>query len=394
MSWGGRNRVCVAGVGFSPIERRGGAALGALALAAAEAACVDCGLALPAIDGLATYPTAPFLGARNQEGEDTIGVGFFLSEPRLAGVRWYSQAGEGLVISAMRDAVNALIAGACSYALLWRAMYVPPGTYGQATMREAYGRQQFTAPYGCVSPIQWHALTYRHYLERYGARREDLVALALNSRRNANNNEHALFAGRTLSAEEYLASRMVADPLCLFDCDVPVTACVAAVLTTAERARDLRHAPALVAAIGQQTTQRVESISYTLLDHIEAGKPMADRLWGDSGLGPGDMDAAELYDGFAPSTLYWLEAAGFCGRGEAMAFIQDGRIALEGALPVNTFGGSLSQGRLHGMGHLVEAVLQLSGRAGARQLREPRAIAVFDGSPMLRGSGLVLTAAP
>jgi len=392
MSWHGRNKVAVAGIGFSPIERRDGTTLGALALQAAEAACGDCGLALSAIDGLATYPTAPFLGARNQDGEDTITVGFFLSEPRLPGVTWYSQAGEGLVVTAVRDAVNALLAGACTYALVWRAMYVPPGTYGQAALREAAGHQQFTAPYGCVSPIQWHALAYRHYLETYGVRRENLATLALNSRRNANNNDHALFAGRTLSADEYHASRMIADPLCLFDCDVPVTACVAAVLTTADRARDLRHKPALVAAIGQQTTHRVETISYTLLDHIEAGKPMADRLWADSGLGPADMSAAELYDGFAPSTLYWLEAAGFCGRGEAMGFIQDGRIALDGALPVNTFGGSLSQGRLHGMGHLAEAVLQLSGRAGPRQLPDARAVAVFDGSPMLRGSGLVLTA--
>ena len=392
MSWSHRNQVAIAGVGFSAIERRGGTALGTLALVAAEAACADCGLALTDVNGLATYPTAPFLGARNIEGEDTIGVGFFLSEPRLSGVTWYSQAGEGLVVTAVRDAVNALIAGACTHALVWRAMYVPASTYGQTALQGAAGRLQFTAPYGCISPLQWHALTYRHYLEAYGQRRESLAALALNSRRNANLNEHALFKDRLLSAEEYRGARMVADPLCLFDCDVPVTACVAVVLTTADRAQDLRHKPALVAAIGQQTTQRVETISYTLLDHIECGRPMADRLWADSGLGPAQMSAAQLYDGFAPSTLYWLEAAGFCGRGEALGFIQDGRIALGGALPVNTFGGSLSQGRLHGMGHLAEAVLQLSGRAGPRQLLKPQAIAVFDGSPMLRGSALVLTA--
>ena len=391
MSWAHRNQVAIAGVGFSPIERRGGQALATLALTAAEAACADCGLAVGDIDGLATYPTAPFLGARNQEGEDTIGVGFFLADPRLAGVTWYSQAGEGLVVTAVRDAVNALIAGACTYVLVWRAMYVPSGTYGHAAGGQAEGREQFIAPYGCVSPLQWHALKYRHYLETHGKRREAMEALALNSRRNANLNEHALFAERTLSADEYRVARMVADPLCLFDCDVPVTACVAAVLTTAERARDLRHRPALVAAIGQQTTHRAETVSYTLQDHIEAGEPMAQRLWADCGLGPSQMNAAQLYDGFAPSALYWLEAAGFCGRSEALDFIQGGRIALEGEMPVNTFGGSLSQGRLHGMGHLAEAVLQLSGRAERRQLTDPHAIAVFDGSPMVRGSALVLT---
>lgn len=394
MTWSHKGQIAIAGIGFSPIERRTHRPLGSFALAAAEAAIDDCGLAIGDIDGLATYPTAPFLGAVNRDGEDTITVEFFLSQPRLSNIRWYSQAGEGLVVTAIRDAVNALLSGACKYALVWRAMYVPPGTYGQARSRDAIGDEQFRAPYGCVSPIQWHALAYRNYLETHGLKREAMAALALSSRQNANRNEHAIFGDRPLSRDEYLASRMISDPLCLYDCDVPVTACVAMVLTTGDRARALRHAPAYVAAIGQQTANRSHIISYTIHDHIESGKPLADRLWSDSGYGPADMAAAELYDGFAPSTLYWLEAAGFCGRGEALAYIQDGRIALDGEMPVNTFGGSLSQGRLHGMGHVAEAVLQLSGRAGGRQIKDAGAIAIFDGSPMLRGSGMILTRHP
>lgn len=352
MSWQHKGKIAIVGIGFSPIERRTHQPLGAYTLTAAQAAVDDCGLALSDIDGLATYPTAPFIGAVNRDGEDVITVGFFLSEPRLPNITWYSQAGEGLVVTAIRDAVNALLAGACSYALVWRAMYVPPGTYGHASSRNAIGDEQFTAPYGCISPIQWHALAYRNYLQTYREKRESIAALVLNSRNNANRNQHAIFADRPLSQDEYLASRMISDPLCLFDCDVPVTACVAMVLTTAERARALRHAPAYVAAIGQQTVNRKHLISYMLHDHIESGKPLADRLWSDSGYGPADMAAAELYDGFAPSTLYWLEAAGFCGRGEALGYIQNGRIALGGEMPVNTFGGSLSQGRLHGMSTL------------------------------------------
>ncbi len=394
MSWAHRGRVAIAGIGFSTIDRRTTTPLGSYALTAARAAIADCGLTISDIDGLATYPQAPFLGAVNRNGEDVITVEFFLTEPHFGPIRWYSQAGEGLVLAAVRDAANALLAGACHYALVWRAMYVPPGTYGRAALPEAIGDLQFSAPYGCVSPIQWHAMTYQHYLRTYGAKREAMAALVLNSRRNANRNEHAVFADRTLSAEEYVTARMISEPLSLFDCDVPVTACVAAVLTTAERARDLRRPPAYVAAIGQQTANRGAALGYTLNDHIASGKPMADRLWADAGIGPSDMAAAELYDGFAPSTWYWLEAAGFCGRGEAPAFTQDGRIALEGALPVNTFGGSLSQGRLHGMGHIAEAVLQISRDAGRRQLARTDAIAVFDGSPMLRGSGMILTSDP
>lgn len=394
MRWEHAGRVAVAGVGFSPIERRTMRPLGVFALEAAQAAVADCGLTLADVDGLATYPSAPFLSAANRNGEDIITVEFFLNAPGMGEVTWYSQAGEGLVCTAFRDAVNALIAGACTHVLVWRAMYVPPGTYGKSQANEVRGDDQFTAPWGCVSPLQWHALAYRRYLNAYGAKREDMAALVLSSRHNANLNEHAVFSGRTLGAEEYRSARMITDPLCLFDCDTPVTACVAMVLTTVERARDLRHRPALVAAVAQQTVNRSHAIHYTLLDHVDSGKAMADRLWRDCGLGPSDMSAAQLYDGFAPSTWYWLEAAGFCGRGEAHAFTQNGRIALGGELPLNTFGGSLSQGRLHGMGHIAEAVLQLQGRAGPRQVPDASAIAVFDGSPMLRSSGIVLTNAP
>jgi acetyl-CoA acetyltransferase len=106
------------------------------------------------------------------------------------------------------------------------------------------------------------------------------------------------------------------------------------------------------------------------------------------------MDAAQLYDGFNPSTLYWLEAAGFCAPGEGGSFVLDGRIALEGELPVNTFGGSLSEGRMHGMGHIAEAVRQVTGRAEQRQIRDASAACAIDGSPMLRGSGIVVTKDP
>ena len=394
MTWTHRGKVAIAGVGFSAIDRRTRTPLGAYALSAAKAAVEDCGLSLKDVDGLATYPPAPFVGAVNRDGEDIITVEFFLNRPEFGEIKWYSQAGEGLVVTAVRDAVNALIAGACTYALVWRAMYVPPGTYGRGELDAVVGDDQFTAPYGCISPLQWHALVYRHYLDTYGAKREAMAALVLNSRRNANRNDHAIFAERTLSQEEYLAARMISEPLCLFDCDVPVTACVAVVLTTAERARDLPRPPAYVAAASQQTANRSIPIHYTLTDHIASGRPFADRLWADAGRGPKDMSAVQLYDGFAPSTWYWLESAGFCGRGEAHAFVQDGRIALDGELPDNTFGGALSQGRLHGMGHLAEAVLQVSDRAGPRQIPGAEAVAVFDGSPMLRGSAVVITRNP
>lgn len=140
----------------------------------------------------------------------------------------------------------------------------------------------------------------------------------------------------------------------------------------------------------QNASRRPYTLNYMLADHVDAGAQMPDDLWARSGCGPDDMKAAQLYDGFSPTVLYWLEALRFCDKGDALDFIQDGRIERSGTLPVNTFGGSLSEGRLHGMGHIIEAVKQLQGRAGPRQLADPTRIVVTTGSPLLRGAGLVL----
>ena len=250
------------------------------------------------------------------------------------------------------------------------------------------------APYGCTSIFQWHAMAWQRYMHKYGATREHLATFVVNSRRNANLNPRAFFYTTPMTRDDYLSARWIAEPLCLFDCDIPVEGCVALVLTTAERARDLRNPPAYVAGYGQNTSRRRTLFHYALDDYLACGASLANKLWASSGLGPQDMAAAQLYDGFSPSTLYWLEAAGFCPPGTAYAFIQDGRIALEGELPLNTFGGSLSEGRLHGMGHIAEAVFQVTGRAEKRQIPDAAAVCAIDGSPMLRGSGLVVTKEP
>jgi acetyl-CoA acetyltransferase len=231
-------------------------------------------------------------------------------------------------------------------------------------------------------------------MHRYGATRDALAALALNSRRNANLNPRAFFYKDAMSRDDYFGARWIAEPLCLYDCDVPVDGCVAIILTSAERARDLKNPPAFIAGYGQNTAPRRTLLHYALDDYMECGGSLVRKLWSSAGVGPRDIDAAQLYDGFNPSTLYWLEAAGFCAAGEGGSFVQNGRIALDGELPVNTFGGSLSEGRMHGMGHIAEAVRQVTGRAEQRQIESAEVACAIDGSPMLRGSGIVVTKNP
>lgn len=395
MTWAGRGKVAVAGIGFSKLTRKPQGELGRLAFQAARAALDDAGLDATKVDGLATYPDPPFYGAGRRDGVDLVSVEYFLRHfPLAPDVRWYAQVDQGMIAAAVIEAANAIISGMATYVLVWRAMHTPAGTYTRVAARQATGDAQFSLPYGQAAIYQWHAMAYRRYMHLYGATREEMASLAVNQRRNANLNEHAFFRDTSLSREEYLAARYIADPLCLFDCDIPIEGCAAFVLTSAERARDLRQPPAYIAAGAQNTSGRRELISYILDDYMACGATLAGQLWADAGLGPGEMQAAQLYDGFSPSVYYWLEAAGFCKLGEAHSFIQDGRISLAGELPLNTFGGSLSEGRLHGMGHLAEAARQVTGRAGPRQVPGCAAACAIDGSPLLRGSGIVFTADP
>ncbi len=168
-----------------------------------------------------------------------------------------------------------------------------------------------------------------------------------------------------LTREDYFDSRMVAYPFCLYDCDIPVQGAVAIVLTTAERARDLKPQPAYLAGYGQrlhfEVAGRIGSLA-ELHGRRRAARPSSRGSARASR--PKDVDVAQIYDGFSASVIYGLESYGFCKEGEALDFIQDGRIELDGELPLNTFGGSLGTGRIHGLWHIIEGALQASGRAG------------------------------
>ncbi len=393
--WSGAGRVALVGVGYSALTRNAEGTLGERSVAAAQNAALDAGIELSEIDGLASFPEAPYRGAGNIDGMDLVSVEYMLRHLKVAPeVRWYAEIEEGMILSAVVEAVNALLAGACSYALVWRALHQPGGLYGAVRSRYAAGAAQFQSPYGLASSFQPHALAYQRYMSLFGATRAHMASLATSQRANANKNERAYFYERPMTHADYMNARMIADPLCLYDCDIPVEGAVAVVLTTADRARDLRHPPAYIRAYGQNTARRPNLMLYTLTDYMESGRSIADKIWEASGLSAADVDVAELYDGFSPSVYYWLESSGFCGRGEAWQFVQDGRIELGGQLPVNTHGGALSEGRLHGMGHLAEGALQVTGRAGERQVADCDVALVTAGSPMLRGSGLLLTREP
>ena len=344
--------VAIVGLGFTEIVRRSNRSLSDFALEAALNAIADAGLSRDAVDGYVGAPSAPNASAVNVDGVDEVSY-VYMERALGLNARW-SMDVEGMAGAMIVAAADAIAAGACNYIVGVRALYNPPDRkYSATSVIEARGADQFTLPYGLGAGGGRFALWLQRYMYETGATREELFEIARVGRENAQRNPYAIWRGKPpLSKDEYMTARWLYEPMCLYDSDMPATAAGAFLMTTSERARDLPHRPAYIAG------------------YANASEPQ--RLFSSVGITQADIQVAQIYDGFAPIAWHWLERLGFCGKGEAHSFTQNGRIARGGALPINTFGGSLGEGRLHGMGHIREAVLQCMGRAGERQIPNVR----------------------
>jgi acetyl-CoA acetyltransferase len=216
------------------------------------------------------------------------------------------------------------------------------------------------------------------YFHEFGAGREMLGRIALNARAHAGLNPAAVYR-EPLSMDEYLNARMISTPFGLYDCDVPSDGAIAVVISRRELADDMDHVPIFVEAVGTQVRERISWDQSTLTHEPQVLGPAA-HLWSRTDLTVDDVDVSELYDGFTFNCVSWLEALGYCEIGEAASFIGDGsRLSLRGDTPLNTHGGQLSAGRTHGFGFLHEAVVQLRGEGGNRQVRGARVAMVATG---------------
>jgi len=391
--WESRCKIALSGVGFSKATRAAEIPLAAHALYAVKEAVADSGLNLSDIDGLTTYPELPATGHAEVDGISIVSVNCMMAMLKLPNLSWHIQTGSVNIGGAVQQAVNALLAGVCKYAVVWRAMHNPKGTYQNLPGTYAQGALQFTAPYGFGGPGQGMAVAYTRYLEKNNQKRDKMVTLAVTQRKHGLRNPHSYFKD-PLTPKDYFDSRMVAYPFCLYDCDIPVQGAVAIVLTTAERARDLKPQPAYLAGYGERLRFETAGRIGSLANYMEGGRSSAELTWARSGFGPKDVDVAQIYDGFSASVMYGLESYGFCKEGEGLDFIQDGRIELDGELPLNTFGGSLSTGRIHGLWHIIEGALQASGRAGERQVKDVNVSFVGASAPIVTGTTFIFVKEP
>ena len=279
--------------------------------------------------------------------------------------------GYGQIPGSVTLAVNAVASGAADVVVLHRALHNPPrGRYHANPMTHAAGSAEWTAPQGFWGPLSMIALPYNEYLQRYGASRDAMANVVVEARANGARIPWSYWYERPLTVDDYLDARVLSDPICMFDCDIPVDGVAAFVFTTAERARDLPHPPVYVAGYAQGHPHRNRlPLHWPLDDIMDVAAETCARLWEHSGLSVGDVDLPQVYDGFSPFVYFWLEALGYCPVGEAHRFVQDGGIDVaHGGLPALSGGGALGNGRMHGVPQMLECYLQLSRRAGDRQL--------------------------
>ena len=385
----GERKAVVAGVGQSQIGRRIYRDPIDLSVEACLAAIEDAGLTRADIDGLATYPgnmgiPPGFSGGGITEIHDALRLN----------LNWFAGGLESPgQLGSVANAAAAVATGLCNHVLCFRTVWEASaqGDRGRAAVTSgggggsyrATGFQQWTLPYGAPSAANWIGMMAQRHFHEFGTTREQLGQIALTERANAALNPNAIYRD-PMTMDDYLSVRMVSTPLGLYDCDVPADGSTAFVISRADAAADLRRPPIRMEAIGTALRGRPSWDQFDDLTTM-ALRDAAAMLWERTDLTPADVDIAELYDGFSFITLCWLEALGFCKHGEGGPFLEGGsRIARDGEIPLNTHGGQLSAGRLHGYGFFHEACLQLRGEAGARQIpSQPEvAVAAAGGGPL------------
>jgi len=354
-------KAAIVGIGATEFSKASGRSELSLASEAVAAAIDDAGLQPSDIDGMVTFSTD-----NNPDIDIARDVG-------IGELRHFSRVhyGGGAACGTVVLAAMAVATGVADAVVCYRAFNERSGRrFGSGVQdipNEATAeRAQFswTSPAGLLTPASWVAMVASRYMHLSGATSEDFGRVAVADRRHAATNPAAWFYGEPITLAEHQASRFIVEPLHLLDCCQESDGGQALVVTSVERARDLPHPPAVIVAGAQGTGAEQWTMTSFYRDDIarlpEMGTVAAE-LWGSSGLGPTDMSTAVLYDHFTPYVLMQLEEFGFCGRGEAAAFIDDVGIEIDGGLPVNTHGGQLGEAYIHGMNGIAEGVRQVRG---------------------------------
>lgn len=380
------NKTAIAGIGATEFSKKSGRSELRLAVEAITAAMADAGIPMDELDGLATFTMD-----NNTEGEVFRALGG-------KELKFFSRtsAGGGGGCGSVLHAMMAVASGVSDVCVVYRAMnerseyrFGQPMSGLMPTAENALFA--YHAFHGLQTAAAMMAMSIRRYMHDYGAGEEDFATIAVAARKHAATNPNAFFYGAPITRDDYFASRKIADPLRLLDCCQESDGAVAIVVVSAERARDLRQKPVMIRAGAQACPRGTNGLVSYYRDDIAPFDEVAlaaRQLYAASGLGPSDMQAAIIYDHFAPSILPSLEAYGFCAKGEAKDFIKDGAIEVGGRLPINMNGGQVGEAYIHGLNGIAEGVRQVRGTA-VNQVAGIENMVVTSGSGVPT-SGLIL----
>ena len=358
--------AAIAGIGQTEFSKASMRSEQQLAAECSLAACQDAGIDPKDIDGMITFTL---------DNTDDIHLARCLGAENLAYSARLPGGGAGAVAT-VTQAMALVNAGLCENVLIWRAMNERSQyRFGQPiSMETAFapgsgtGSLSWCMPFGAQTPASWESLNTQRYMQKYGVTNEDFGRVSVQQRKYAATNPNAWFYEKPITLEEHQNSKWIIEPvLRLFDCCQESDGGVALIVTSLERARDLKQAPVRIVGACQSIPKGVEVISNYFHPNDLATMPesegTAKRLWAQTGLKPSDMDVAMLYDAFTPVVLKQLEAFGFCKPGEAKDFVKDGQIDIDGEIPVHTNGGLIAEAYIHGMNSVTEMVRQVRGTA-------------------------------
>ena len=356
--------AAIAGIGQTEFSKASGRSELQLAAECSLAACQDAGISPHDIDGMITFTI---------DNSDEVNLARCLGVKDLA-YTTRIPGGGAAAAATIYQAMAMVNAGLCQNVLIWRAMNERSQyRFGQNPNQQMMSYQSgngtgsllWCVPYGAMTPASWGALQAQRYMHTYGVTNRDLGYISVQQRKYAANNPAAWFYGKPITLEDHQNSKWIQEPwLRMLDCCQESDGGVAILVTSLERARDLKQKPVRILGAAQSIPYNVEVISNYYHDDLTVmpeAQGVAKRLWKQTGLRPSDMQAAMIYDAFTPHVLLQLEAFGFCKPGEAAEWVKAGGMAIDGELPVNTNGGLTGEAYIHGMNSMAEGVRQIRG---------------------------------
>ncbi len=353
-----RGKTAIAGIAETKYYRRGKAedAEFKMALEAIIGAAHDAGLPVSEIDGFASY-------SNDRNDPPRIATALGIKDLKFSNMFWGGGGGGGS--GALANAAAAVHSGFANYVVVYRSLAQGQfGRFGQgAAVPKAAGGQAFTAPYGLMSPAQSFAMRTRRFMDDHGVKQEALRAVSMASYHHAQNNPRAVMYGRPLDEQKYDESRWIVEPFHLYDCCMENDGAAAMIVTTPERARDLKHKPAYILAAAQGSDYRQAAGAHNAPDYATSNfKTVAKRLYETAKITPKDVDVLQSYENFTGGVMMSIVEHGYCEPDEVNDFFTlENFMAPDGKMPLNTSGGNLAECYMHGLELITEAVRQIRG---------------------------------